>query len=87
MQPIPLTREVYYLRYIPDKGWDVRKEGIIPALRHFREKQDAIEYGRALAEKDNTELVIPKDKERLIGFGQRTMIVLDPRLWDEDLND
>ncbi len=87
MQTFPQTREVYYLRYIPQQGWDVRKEGITPALQHFQEKQDAVEYGRALAQKDNTELIIPKDKERLIGFGQSTMIVLDPHLWDEDLND
>jgi Uncharacterized protein conserved in bacteria (DUF2188) len=77
----------YYLRYIPDKGWDVRKEGLRHAIRHFEHKEEAVEYAQKLAAKNKAGLAIPKGQERLIGFGTRYIIYADPHRWDEDMND
>jgi hypothetical protein len=87
MHNTPSTRDLYYLRYIPDNGWDVRKEGSIPAIRHFQHKEEAVKYASELAREHNADLAIPEGQKRLIGLGRRNVVYLDPHRWDEDLND
>jgi hypothetical protein len=80
-------RDLYYLRYIPDNGWDVRKEGVIDAICHFQDKENAVKYASELALKHNADLAIPEGQKRLMGLGKRNLIYSDPHRWDEDLND
>jgi hypothetical protein len=80
-------RELYYLRYIPGTGWDVRKEGVLSALKHFQDKQEAVDYATALAKQHNADLAIPDGQKRLLGLGRRNVSYLDPHRWDEDLNE
>jgi len=56
MHTTPNIRDLYYLRYIPDKGWDVRKEGAIRAIRHFKYKEEAVKYASELARKHDADL-------------------------------
>ncbi len=87
MQNISQNRDLYYLRYIPDNGWDVRKEGSVHAIRHFKYKEEAVQYASELARKHDADLAIPEGQKRLMGLGRRNVVYLDPHRWDEDLND
>lgn len=87
MHTTPNIRDLYYLRYIPDKGWDVRKGGVNRAIRHFQYKKDAVKYASELAQKHNADLAIPEGQKRLMGLGKRNVLYSDPHRWDEDLND
>jgi hypothetical protein len=42
----------------PDDGWDVERSGAERASKHFKTKQEAIDWARKVSQNQGTELVI-----------------------------
>jgi hypothetical protein len=53
-----MTRAHHVVSNEDSGGWDVRAEGEFEPIRHFREKEKAVEFARELSAVEQTELVI-----------------------------
>jgi len=50
----------------PDGGWDVKRSNEERALRHFENKDEAVDFARGVSRADRTELVIHNEQGRII---------------------
>jgi hypothetical protein len=51
-------QRIHYVVPARDGGWDVRQEGEFERIRHYEQKEQAVEFARRLSELEETELVI-----------------------------
>ena len=55
-----MPRKTHHVVHNPDGGWDVKKGGAKRASKHYDNKSDAIDGGRAISKNQGTEFVIHK---------------------------
>jgi hypothetical protein len=53
-----MARETHHVVPNPDGGWDVKRGGAEKASKHFDRKEDAVDYGRKVSQKQGTEFLI-----------------------------
>lgn len=55
-----MARKTHHVVHNNDGGWDVKKGGGKRSIKHFDNKQDAVDYGRDVSKNQKSEFVIHK---------------------------
>lgn len=50
----------------PEGGWEVKEANSSSGSRHFRTKEEAVDYARKVSREKKTELVIHDEKGRIV---------------------
>jgi hypothetical protein len=53
-----MSKKAYHVIAKTDSGWSVRKTGAGRAVKHFENKEEAVEYGKELSRSQGTELFV-----------------------------
>ena len=53
-----MAKKTHHIVPDPDGGWNVKRGGATRASKHFDKKQDAINWGRQISRKQDSEFVV-----------------------------
>ena len=53
-----MAKNTHHVVPAPNGGWNVKKGGSIRALKHFDNKQDAVNWGRKISRRQESEFVV-----------------------------
>lgn len=55
-----MTRKTHHVVPNPGGGWDIKKGGGQRSIKHFENKQDAVDHGRKISRSQESEFIIHK---------------------------